>query len=69
MKTRESEVHVSRIDPPVITTSAPLGEVSGRVRSDHSYPARDRSFGAQRDGGDHRLLGEVAGVAWLSPTK
>ena len=57
MKTRESEVHASNPSA-VITASAPLGEVlveSGRI----TRTQLETALSAQRDGGDHRLLGEL----------
>ncbi len=57
MKTRESETRQSDRSA-MITTSAPLGEVlveSGRI----TRTQLETALSAQRDGGDHRLLGEV----------
>ena len=57
MKTRESETRQSERSA-MITTSAPLGEVlveSGRI----TRTQLETALSAQRDGGDHRLLGEV----------
>ncbi|MDE0888812.1 MAG: ATPase, T2SS/T4P/T4SS family [Phycisphaerales bacterium] len=57
MKTRESETRSSQRSA-VVTPSAPLGEVlveSGRI----TRTQLETALSAQRDGGDHRLLGEV----------